>query len=319
MKNAHILLAVVVLLGVPAWLSAELVNGIQVVVHDSVITYENLRQLDVQTEDVLIRQYPNQPALFEQKMHEADTENLEKLTAKELILHEFKTAGYNLPESIIEESVKEEIHTRYGDRVTATKTLQARGITYEKFRQQVREQIIVQAMRQKNVSSEFIISPHKVEVYYQAHQDDFKVEDEVKLRMIVLNKPVETNSMQTRQLGEEILTRLNEGASFDEMAKIYSQDSQHTQGGDRGWVERSVLRKELADAAFSLKPGQHSGVIETPDACYILLVEEARPAHCRPLTEVRAQIEKDLTLSEQKRLEKQWVERLRKKTFVRRF
>ena len=43
-------------------------------------------------------------------------------------------------------------------------------------------------MRSKNVSQEIVISPYKIENYYLAHQDDFKVGDQIKLRMIVLNK-----------------------------------------------------------------------------------------------------------------------------------
>ena len=58
------------------------------------------------------------------------------------------------------------------------------------------------------------------------------------------------------------------------MASVYSQGSQHNQGGDWGWVERSVFRKELADVAFTLKPGQVSDVIDTPQACYLMLVEK---------------------------------------------
>ena len=84
-----------------------------------------------------------------------------------------------------------------------------------------------------------------------------------------------------------------------------------------GWVERSVLRKELAEVAFMLKPGQRSGVIETDDFCYLLQLEDVRPAHFKPLSEVREQIERNLQIEERARIEKQWLDKLRKKTFVR--
>src|SRR5215469_9326028 len=180
-----LLIAAVLAASVPS-LRAELVNGIQAIVHDSVITYEDVEILTAQTASVLSRQYGNNPEMFRQKMSDARADNLEKLLRQELILHDFKTAGYNLPESILDEEVERRIRSRYGDRMTATKTLQAEGITLEKFRQRVRDQIIVEALTQKNVSSEIIISPYKVETYYSAHTDEFKVEDEVKLRMIVL-------------------------------------------------------------------------------------------------------------------------------------
>ncbi|HWH71021.1 MAG TPA: peptidylprolyl isomerase [Candidatus Sulfotelmatobacter sp.] len=298
---------------------AELANGIKAIVHDSVITYEDVESLTGQTADVLARQYRNQPQTFEKKMNDMREENLQKLMDRQLILHEFKTAGYTLPESVIDDVVQERIRSRFGDRVTLTKTLQAQGMTYEKFREQVREQFIVEALRSKNISSEIIISPHKVEAYYLAHRDGFKVEEEVKLRMIVLNKGSETNAPTVRKLADEILCKLKEGAAFAEMATIYSQGSQRNQGGDWGWVEKSVLRKELADVAFGLKPGELSGIIETPESYYLMRVEDARTAHFRSLGEVRDQIERNLLLEERNRLEKQWIERLKKKTFVRYF
>jgi len=77
------------------------------------------------------------------------------------------------------------------------------------------------------------------------------------------------------------------------------------------------LRKELAEIAFGLKPGERSGVIETADACYVMLVEDTRSAHYKPLVDVRDQIDQVLTLEERGRLEKQWVNKLRKKTFTK--
>jgi parvulin-like peptidyl-prolyl isomerase len=101
------------------------------------------------------------------------------------------------------------------------------------------------------------------------------------------------------------------------MASIYSQGSQQHQGGDWGWVERPVLRKELADAAFSLAPGQTSEVIDSPDAVYLMQVEDKRTAHAKPLADVRLEIEKTLRVQQQAKLQKQWIDGLKKKTFIR--
>lgn len=296
----------------------ELVDAVRSVVHDSVITQQDVEELTHQVLPTLQRQYGSRQDLFEKKLAEAQNDNLEQLVSRQLILHDFKTAGYNLPESVIEDEVQERIKSRYGgDRATLMKTLQAEGLTYEKFRQQIRDQFIVAVLKQKNVSSEIIVSPHKVEIYYLAHRDEFKLEDQVKLRMVVLNKGGGSDPDQRRKLADEILGKLKEGASFSEMATIYSQGSE--KGGNWPWFESSKLRKELAVAATALKPGQISEVIETPEADYIMLVEDKRPAHHKSLGEVREQIEKDLVLEERSRLEKQWFEKLKKKTFVKYF
>jgi len=300
-------------------LYGQLVDGIKAIVHDSVVTYQEVEAFTAPAAEVLRRQYRTQPDIYEKKLTETLNESLEHLLERQLIIRDFKAAGYNMPEAVIEDAVQERIRARYGDRAKLTKSLQAQGTTYEKFRQQMRDQIIVEALRAKNVSSEIIISPHKIETYYLAHQDDFKLEDQVKLRMIVLNKTSDSGAAAVRQLAQEILAKIREGATFAEMATVYSQGSQRNQGGDWGWIERKVLRKELSDVAFSLKPAEMSGVIETPEACYLMLVEEKRAAHVKPLPEVQDEIEKILLTQERSRLQKQYVDRLKKKTFVRYF
>jgi parvulin-like peptidyl-prolyl isomerase len=84
-------------------------------------------------------------------------------------------------------------------------------------------------------------------------------------------------------------------------------------------VTRKTLREDLAEVAFALKPGQPSSVIERPEGAYLMLVEEAKPAHTRPLSEVRDEIEGTLKLQEQQRARKRWIERLKSKSFVRYF
>lgn len=296
---------------------AELANAIRAIVNDAVITYQEVELLNEQTADLLVRQYRNTPSTLEKKITEMQNQNLDNLVERQLILHEFKTAGYSLPESVLDELVNETIKNDFGDRATCTKTLEARGMSIEKFRQQIRERFIVAQLRLKNVSSEIIISPHKVETYYLAHREDFKEEDRVKVRRITLNKSADTNAPNARKLAEEIIQRLQEGASFAEMAALYSQGSQESREGV--WYERSALRRELAEAAFALKPGQWSSVIETSGECYVLMVDEVSTAHYRSLGEVRDVIEKSLLDNERKRLEKQWIDRLKKKTFVQYF
>jgi peptidyl-prolyl cis-trans isomerase SurA len=282
-------------------------NGIRAVVHDSVITSDEV-ELPIE------EQYRIRPLLFQGKINELRAAKLEELINRQLILHEFKTAGYSLPESIVDELVQEEIHAQFRDRVTATKTLQEQGLTYEKFRQQLRDRFIITALRQKNISSEIIISPHKIETYYSAHKDDYKVEDQVKLRMIEIRSN-NANVLNPPKMAQEIVEKLKQGVSFDEMA-AYEYNSRTKRGTETFQV--SQLRKELADTATKLKPGE-ANVVNTPEASYVILLEETLPARAKSLSEVRADIEKDLLSQERARLEKQWIERLKKKTFYRYF
>lgn len=295
-------------------LRAELVEGILAVVNNAVITRQQVEDFAMPAIDSLRRQYAGDPDGFQLGLNAVITNSLELLTERQLILHAFDEQGYRMPDSYLDEVVQDRIRDRFGDRMALMKWLQAQGETFEQFRQDLRDQTIEGFMRQKNVNQEIIVSPFRIETYYHAHQDDFKVEDEIKLRMIALNKP-SPDDTNTPALAREIRTQLQNGATFQQMASIYSQGSK----SDYGWVQRSVLRQELADAAFALPVGQVSDVIDTPGACYLLLVEDKHPAHVRPLGEVRDDIEKTLRAQEQARLEKQWIESLKKKTFIRYF
>ena len=298
---------------------AELADSILAIVNDAVITRA---QLDIFTEpavESLRRQFAGQPDAFQRELTRTLNDSLEQLVERQLILHDFDTQGYKLPDSLVDQLVQERIRERFGDRVTLMKTLQAQSMTYEKFREQVRDQFVEDYMRRnKGGSQQIIVSPYQIENYYLAHQENFKVEDEIKLRMIVLNKTSAADT-NTLNLAREIQSKIKEGATFQEMASVYSQSSQQHQAGDWGWVGRSVLRKELADAAFALPIGQVSDVIDTPDSCYVMLVEGKHPAHVRSLREIRGDIEKTLRAQEQARLQKEWIDGLKKKNFVRYF
>ena len=307
-----------VLLATALTLRAEMADGIMAVVNASAITYAQVEDFAAPALQSLRRQYADQPDVYRQKYAETLNDSLDQLIERQLILHSFESDGYVMPDGVVDQLVHDRIRDRFGDRASLIKTLQAQGITFEQFRKQLREQYIESAMRNLNVQKAIIISPYKVQNYYAAHQDDYKQEDQVKLRMIVLNKSGATDPT-TLTLAKEIQAKVKQGASFPEMAAIYSQGSQQHQGGDWGWVERSVLRKELADVAFGLPVGQVSDVLETPDTCYLMLVEDKKSAQYRPLADVRKDIEKILTAQEQATLQKNWMDGLKKKNFIIRF
>jgi hypothetical protein len=122
-----------------------------------------------------------------------------------------------------------------------------------------------------------------------------------------------------RKLAEEILAKLDGGNSFESMARVYSEGKEAKEGGDWGWIGRDILRKELNETAFSLKPGQHSRVIETAEGYYILEVEDVKPAHTTPLAEVRDDIEKTLLQQQRAQMQEQWVKDLRAKAYIHLF
>jgi parvulin-like peptidyl-prolyl isomerase len=360
-----VILLLMCLLGTVPQVRAALANGIEAVVDDSVITYHEVNTKNPMLYEQIIDDPSSSRETIERKLTQMRNDNRKLLINNELILHDFKVQGYSLPESVLDDIVNEKVRSRFHDRATLTKSLQEEGLTNEKFRQQVREQFIVEVMRSKNISQEIVISPHKVESYYLAHRDEFKVDDEVKLRGIVL-KTSDADAPPS-ELAEEILTKLKGGAVFEQMAAVYSQDSHRKEGGEWGWYRRDALMQGLVDIVFSVPVGKYSNVFSRsagddywiclyedghprlarhygvdsttkkqklveerkfddtfsitnlpPAYEYsILQVEDTRLAHFKTLSEVRRTIEDNLLDAERTRLEDQYIEKLRKKTFVR--
>ena len=83
--------------------------------------------------------------------------------------------------------------------------------------------------------------------------------------MIQIPQPSGSPPGTAKQMAAEILQRIDGGVPFAEMASVYSSGPGRASGGDYGWVDKRECRSELADIAFSLKPGQRGPVVELPD------------------------------------------------------
>lgn len=296
----------------------NLVNGIAVIVGDAVITYKDIQIALDKDLDLLERRYGSNPTLFNQKAAELEKAKLEEMVENQLVLQEFKRAGYVLPESYFQARIDEDIR-KYGDRLTLTKTLQAQGITFETYRTRIRERVILRLMWQEKVPQEPLISPAKIEGYYAQNREEFKMEDQIKLRMIVLTNNPSAADYSAKKVADEIVSKLEQKVPFVELARVYSQGSQAQEGGDWGWVQRSVLNTNLAQVAFTLEPGQHSRAIEAPTGAYVLMVEDKKVSHIKSLPEVRDEVEATLRAKEVERLKNKWIEQLKSKAFVRYF
>ena len=297
----------------------ETINGIAVKVNDAVITYKEIDdEIDLNSLRLLSVRYAQQPQVFQQEVEKLRSDRAQLLVERQLILDEFKNAGYKMSESFVDEEVKHRIRTKfYDNRVTMIKSLEQEGLTEQTFRQRIREEIILAQMEYKNISAgKIIISPHKIETYYSQNADKFKVEDEVKIRTIFFANKTDRDAEATHKLAEDILAKIKNNASFAEMASTNSDDSYRSEGGLRPSMDRKALAEDLAKAAFALKPGETSEVLERQDGCYLIKLEEFHPAHVKPLNEARAEIEKTLESEDRQRRRKDWIERLKTKSFI---
>jgi parvulin-like peptidyl-prolyl isomerase len=244
--------------------AAERADAIAAIVNDKIIT---AREVEIQSEQSLIglqrlaRRQAMDPQTYQQKVDALLEEGLQQLIEKELILSEYKTGNLKLPERVIDDEIESGIKKQFGDRMRLMQSLKAEGMTFDTYRQNRYDRLIVDVMSRRNISQAILISPQKIEQFYKTNQTRFQLEDQVKLRMIVLNTTPTTPVSQTLSLAQEISAVLDKGASFSEVASIYSEGSTRREGGDWGWVDSKKNARGLSDIAFSLQTGQHSPVL----------------------------------------------------------
>ena len=297
----------------------EIVDGIAAVVNGDIITFSQVRSL-VAPREKLLRSQVTGPDLIT-KIKEAREAALKDLIDRQLIIQAFKKESFQIPDHYIDERMHEIIRENFGgDRNTFIKTLEAQNYSLGEFKKLETERMIVQAMRSKNVRRDVIASPAKIEEYYNTHREEFTAKEQVKLRLIMIPAHAnDGNAPAQKAMAEEILGKLSNGAEFDRMAQIYSEDSSRDLGGDWGWIERKTLAAPLEKVAFKLPVGKISNIIAFSGNYYILKVEDKRGGETRSLAQVRDEIEKKLLQEEAQNLQERWIASLRSKAYIKTF
>jgi peptidyl-prolyl cis-trans isomerase D len=143
------------------------------------------------------------------------------------------------------------------------------------------------------------VTDAEVQQYYSQHQSDYHVDDQVKVRHILIKVDPNADAKAdaaAKAKAEDVLKQLHSGGNFAELAKKYSDDpGSKDQGGELGFIKHGVTVPEFDKAAFALQPGQLSGLVRTKFGYHIIQTEEKDTAHTRPLDEVKQTIVSVLT------------------------
>jgi peptidyl-prolyl cis-trans isomerase D len=155
-----------------------------------------------------------------------------------------------------------------------------------------------------------------IQQYYNAHLQQYKVEDSVKVRHILI--PVDASAgaaadAAAKAKAQDILNQLHKdnGKNFADLAKKYSGDpGSKDQGGELGWIKHGVTVPEFDQTAFSLQPGQISGLVHTRYGYHIIQTEEKQVAHVQSLDEVKASIVQALSAQMQAQAAQTYAQQL---------
>ena len=292
----------------------EVLDGIAAVVNNEVVTFSQVRELVSSKEKSARDTYKGEELVA--KIKEIRTAAINDLVDRLLILQEFKGKGFQIPDYFIDERVTTIVREEFGnDRSAFIRTLAAQGFTLERFRELEKDKIIVQEMRRQAIKGNPAVSDAKILEYYKLHADDYGTLEQLKLRTITIRRS--SNNDSRRKMAEEIREKIIGGAEFGDLARMYSEDDKQEAYGDWGWIDKRTLNESLSKAAFALKPGEVSKVIELAGSYYLLQAEAKKPATVKPLKDVHDEIEKGLLQLERQKQQADWIAKLRKKAFIK--
>jgi peptidyl-prolyl cis-trans isomerase D len=132
--------------------------------------------------------------------------------------------------------------------------------------------------------------------YYAQHLSDYRVPDRVKVAHILFKTtgktPAEVATIE--KTAADVLNQIRAGANFGDLAKKFSEDTTAQAGGELGWIVHGQTVASFDSTAFSLKPGEVSGLVKTEYGIHILKVEDKQVAHLQTLAEVQNSIRDDI-------------------------
>lgn len=262
------------------------------------ITYEKLDRM-------LAAQFPNAPinANTDQKT-QLRLEALRSLIDDEILLQRAEKEGLLASDSDVDAKFNE--YKAPYTQEQFKKLLDQRKMTEADFKAQIRRDLSVQKLFNKEIGSHISISDAEVAAFYNANKASFNLpEDKIRLAQILvspanggtvtnLKNDKAQNEQQARNKIQMIDMRVRQGEDFGQLAQNYSEDQFAANGGDVGFVPVSALDKanpELRKEIMDMTPGQVSPVLHTPEGYRIIKLISKEPAGQRELSDPRVQEE----------------------------
>ena len=169
--------------------------------------------------------------------------------------------------------------------------MEKEGTTFAAFREEIREEIIMQRLREHEVDAKIQISDAEVDNFLAAEQAAAREQVELNLSQIMVRIPDNSSPEQIaarRARAEEVMRQLRTGADFAKMAGTYSDAADALKGGEIGWRSPERLPPLFTEQLAKLKPGQVTPIIKSTGAFHILkLVDKRSAAEAQAATAVQ--------------------------------
>ncbi len=185
--------------------------------------------------------------------------------------------------------------------------------TLPQLRTQIEARLAVQRLLDQQILSKVTVTAEESKAFYDNNPNYFKQPDQVSARHILIKVDPEADEDQlkaARQKIEAIEERLQADEDFAELARELSEGPSAAKGGDLGFFERRQMVKPFSDAAFALKPGEISGIVQTRFGYHLIKVEDRKPESKLAYEEVRERLEQSLKQQKSEKMLATYIEKL---------
>jgi peptidyl-prolyl cis-trans isomerase SurA len=296
------------------------IDRVAAVINQEVITLSEVQEAVLQQASAGRATTPGDPAfaagvLTPQALHE----QLRLLIQTRLQLQAAEQRGIAVSDPELGQALDEiKSRNRFASDAALAAALAAEGLTLEQYRQQLRKEILVAKLINREVRAQVVVSPDEVRRYYDEHAEEFFQPQRVRLRQILFaapaGNPQARAAKQTRAL--EVLEQLRSGADFAQLARRYSDGPEAADGGELGWFAQGSLTPELDRAAFSLGDGEISEPVESPAGWHLVTVEQREGRQRRPFEQVKEPLHGRLLEERLRERYEEWFLELRRSAYV---
>jgi peptidyl-prolyl cis-trans isomerase SurA len=213
---------------------------------------------------------------------------LERLVVEKVQLQFARETGMRVDDLELDRTVNRVAEGNKLSLVEFRQRLEADGIPFDKFREELRNEILLNRLRDREVTSKLTVSVGEIDNFIQEQSEKKEAGTEYDIAHILVRVPEQATPAQVearRARAEEVVNRLKEGTDFAQLAATYSDAPDALQGGAMGWRGEQRLPELFVEALKGLKPGGVSGVFRSPAGFHVIKLIEMRGAGAPLLVE----------------------------------
>lgn len=250
------------------------IDRVIAVVNDEAITQYELDDARSVVVQQLKQQNVQQPA-----SDVLDKQVLERLITERALLQHAKDSGVKVDDTQVERAIQRIAEDNKLTLDGLRQALAKDGVPYVKYREDVRREIIMQRLREREVDSRITVSDAEVDNYIATIKAQFGGEAEYRLAHILVLVPEQASADQIeakRRRADEALKSIRDGADFGQVAAGFSDANDALSGGNLGWRPGARLPTVFAETVRRMEVGDVSPVLRSAAGFHIVKLNERR-------------------------------------------